>query len=64
MWYNRICEAQDAEVIRFCWIQGEYNQADLGNKTTLNTKVRYELVNEIMWNDFLTVLNWSVGFLE
>ena len=46
-----------SEIIRVGWIQGEYDQADLGTKTTLSTKRRYELVNEIMWNDGFTVLD-------
>ena len=55
--YHRVREAQASEIIRVGWIQGEYNQADLGTKTTLSTKRRYELVNEIMWNDGFTVLD-------
>ena len=39
--YHRVSEAQDADVIRVGWIQGEYNQADLGTKLTLSTKRRY-----------------------
>ena len=57
MCYHRVQEAQAAEVVRVGWIQSEYNQADLGNKTTLSTKSRYELVNGIMWNDGFTILN-------
>ena len=33
------------------YIEGEYNKADLGTKTTLNTKRRYELVSSIFDND-------------
>ena len=55
--YHRVREAQAAGIIRVGWIQGEYNQADLGTKTTLSTKRRYELVNEIMWNDGFTLLD-------
>mmetsp|Transcript_15996 Transcript_15996/g.23839 ORF Transcript_15996/g.23839 Transcript_15996/m.23839 type:complete len:1130 (+) Transcript_15996:7540-10929(+) len=55
--YHRVREAQAAGIIRVGWIQGEYNQADLGTKTTLSTKRRYELVNEIMWNDGFTSLD-------
>ena len=57
IFYQRVCEVQDAEVIGVGWIQGEYNQADLGTKTTLNTKRRYKLVNNIMWNNGITILN-------
>ena len=57
--HNTICchmvrEAQASAKIRVGWIQGEHNQADLGPKTTLSTKRRHELVNEIMWNDGFT----------
>ena len=40
IFYHRVHEAQTAEVIRFGWIQGEYNQVDLGNNTTLSIKRR------------------------
>ena len=62
--YHRVREAQDAEVIRVGWIQGEYNRADLETKTTLSTKRRNKFVNGIMWSDGFTILNSSVGFLE
>ena len=55
--YHGLSEAYDTEVIRFGWIQSKYNQDDLGTKTTLSTKRRYELVNEIMWNDGFMILN-------
>ena len=62
--YHRVHKEQSAEVIRVGWIQGEYNQYYLGTKTTLITKRRYKLVNQIMWNDGFMILNWNVGFLE
>ena len=37
--YHRLCEAQAAKVIIVGQIQGEYNQADLGTKTNLSTRV-------------------------
>ena len=55
--YHIVREAQAAEVIRVGWIQGEYKQAGLGNKTTFVTKRRYKLVNKIMWNNGFTILN-------
>ena len=55
--YHRVCEAQATDIIRVGWIQGEYNQADLGTKITMSTKRRYEFMNEIMWNDGFTILN-------
>ena len=55
--YHRFREAQTAEVVRVGWIQGEYNQADLGTNTTLSTKRRYTLMNKIMWNDGFTIFN-------
>ena len=55
--YNRLCEARSEYFIEASWIQGEYNHADLGNKTTLSTKSRYKLVNGIMWNNDFTILN-------
>ena len=61
--YHRFREEQASEVIIVGWIQGEYNQADLGTKTDFSTKRRYELVNKIMWNGCFTIFNWSVGFL-
>ena len=54
--YHRVHKAQTAYVVRVGWIQGEYNQADLGTNTTLSTKRRYKLVNKIMWNDGFTIL--------
>ena len=62
--YHRVCKAQASEVIRVVWIQGEYNQYDLGTKTNLITKRRYKLANEIMRNNGFTILNRSIGFLE
>ena len=55
--YHRVREAQASGIVRVAWIQGEYNQADLATKTTLSTKRRYELVNEIMWNDGFATLD-------
>ena len=54
--YHRVHEAQGAEVIRVGWIQGEYNQAELGTKATFSTKRSYKLVNEIMWNGGFPIL--------
>ena len=55
--YQRVREAQAAEIIRVGLIQGEYNQDDLGTKTTLSNERWYELVNEIMWNNGFMILN-------
>ena len=38
--YHIVRESQAAELIIFGWIQVDYNQADLGTKTTLSTKRR------------------------
>ena len=55
--YQRVREAQAAEIIRVGLIQGEYNQDDLGTKTTLSNKRSYKLMNEIMWNNSFMILN-------
>ena len=55
--YHRAREAQATEVVRVGCIQGEYNQYDLGTRTTLSNKRIYELVNEIMWNNVFMILN-------
>ena len=46
--YHRVHESKAAYIIRVGWIQGEYNQADLGAEITLSTKRRYEFLNDIM----------------
>ena len=48
--YHRVREAQAADTIRVNWIEGEYNKADLGTKTTLSTVRRYNLINSIFDN--------------
>ena len=57
IYYYRLCKAQAAYVIRLIWIQGEYNQSDLGTNTTLSAKRRYKLVNDVMWNVGFAILN-------
>ena len=64
IWYHRVREAQDTYVIIVVWIQGEYNQADLRTMTTLSKKIMYKFVNEIMCNDGIMKLYWSLVFLE
>ena len=55
IFYHRFFEAQAKEIIRVGWIKGDYNQVCLGTNTTLSTKRRYELVNEIMWNNVFAI---------
>ena len=57
IFYHRVRETQDMYFIIVVWIQGEYKQAELRNKTTLSTNIRYKLVNEIMCNDGFMILN-------
>ena len=45
------------EVIGVGWIQSKYNQAHLGTSITLSKKRRYDLLNEIMWNNGFMILN-------
>ena len=45
--YHRVREAQAAKTLRVGWIEGEYNKADLGTKTTLPTSRRYSLTSSI-----------------
>ena len=55
--YHRVYEAQAVEVIVVGWIQSKYNQAHLGTSITLSKKRRYDLLNEIMWNNGFMILN-------
>ena len=55
--YHRVYEEQAVEVIGVGWIQGEYNQAHLGTSINLSKKRRYDLVNEIMWNNSFMIMN-------
>ena len=48
--YHRVRESQAAGTIHVSWIEGEYNKADLGTKTTLSTVRRYNLINSIFDN--------------
>ena len=45
--YHRVREAYTAGTIRVGWIQGGYNKAYIGTKTTIPTKRRYELISTI-----------------
>ena len=62
--HNYICyqsfrEAHTAGTIRVGWISGEYNKADIGTKTTIHTKRRYELLNSIFNEKVSTITNKS-----
>ena len=37
--YHQVWEGQVAEILRVAWIQGKYNQAELGTKTTITLKM-------------------------
>ena len=62
--YHQVHKTQASEIIRVCWIQGEYKQSDLVINITLINKRRYELMNEIIWNDGFTILNFIVVFIQ
>jgi hypothetical protein len=53
--YHRVREAQAAGTIRVGWIEGEYNKADIGTKTTLNTG-RRNLLSSSIFNNKCTVI--------
>lgn len=53
--YHRVREAHTAGTIRVGWIQGEYNKADIGTKTTIPTKRRYELINTLFTENVTVV---------
>ena len=45
--YHRFQEAHTSGTILVGWISGEYIKADIGKKTTIPTKRRYEVLNSI-----------------
>ena len=45
--YHRFLGAHTSGTIRVGWILGEYNKSDIGTKTKIHTKRRYELLNSI-----------------
>ena len=47
IYYHRVREVHTAGTIQVGWISGEYNTADIGAKTTIPKKRRYELLNLI-----------------
>ena len=57
--YHRVQEAHKAGTIRVGWIPGEYNKADIGTKTKIPTKRRYELLNSIFNENFSTITKKS-----
>ena len=46
-------------MIRVGWISGEYNKADIGTKTKIPTKRRYELLNLIFNEKVYTITKKS-----
>ena len=61
IWYHRVREAHTAGTIRVGWISGEYNKADICTKTTIPTKIRYELLNLIFNENLSTITKTSHG---
>ena len=60
--YHRVLEAHTASTIRFGWISGEYNKADIGTKTTIPTKIRYKLLNSIFNEKVSTITKKFHGY--
>ena len=61
IFYHRFREAHTAGTIQFGWIPGEYNKSDIGTKTTIHTKRRYELLNLIFNEKVSTITKKSHG---
>ena len=59
--YHRVREAHTAGTIRVGWISGEYNKADIGTKTKIPTKRRYELLNSIFNEKVSMITNKPQG---
>ena len=59
--YHRFQEAHKADKIQVGWISGEYNKADIGTKTKIPTKRRYELTNSIFNEKLSTITKKSNG---
>ena len=57
--YHRVKEAHTAGTIRVVWISGDYNKADIGKKTTIPKKRRYELLNSIFNEKVSTITKKS-----
>ena len=57
--YHRVREAHIAGTIQVVRIPGEYNKADVGTKTTIPTKRRYELLNLIFNEKVSTITKKS-----
>ena len=57
--YYRVQEVHTYGMIRVGWISGEYNKADIGTKTTIPTKIRYELLNSIFNEKVSTITKKS-----
>ena len=53
--YHRVQGARTVGTIRFGWISGEYNKADIVTNTTIPTKRRYELLNSIFNEKVYTI---------
>ena len=54
-------EAHTSGTILVRWISGEYNKANIGSKTTIPTKRRYELLNSIFNAKVSTITKESDG---
>ena len=48
--YHRVRGAEAAGILRFGWISGEFNLADLFTKTTMPGNTRHNLVDSIFSN--------------
>ena len=59
--YHRVREAHTAGTIQVGCISGEYNKSDIGTKTTVPTKRRYELLNSIFNEKVSTITKKSNG---
>ena len=57
--YHRFQETHTDGTIRVGWISGEYNKYNIGTKTTLPTKRRYELLNLIFNEKVSTITKKS-----
>ena len=49
-------ERHTSGTVRVGWISGEYNKADIGTKTKIPTKRRYELLNSIFNEKIYTII--------
>ena len=61
IFYHSFLEAHTSGTILVGWISGEYNKSDIGTKTTIPRKRRYELLNSIFNEKVSTITKTSHG---